>query len=194
MATILSIDTPAELRRLDAKFERPAWRGWLIVRAVFILPAAMIVLLFAVVDGSIFGSLFMLALIALIGLPIISLWWRLRRARQYRMPILHQPGMIREAHAIYADLSVESQHEYGAPLIRSMYRLAAMERMRYASQDKIHAHIGDRLAALRGLLDAEQAMRLWEHEPELHDRDAINAADQWAAALKDVREKLATGV
>lgn len=185
MGTILSIDTPAELRRLDAKFENPAWRGWLVLRMLFAV-AAGLVLLIAAVGGSLFGMLIMLVFFALLAGPIVSLWWRMRAARPYRMRIRHSAAEIREAHEIYRRLAALSSQQYARPLVLTMYRLSALPVDSYEGTWQVHVEILKRLASLRRLHEAEDHLTAAAAGRIVVDQDDLDVSSAYAAALDEV--------
>lgn len=191
MGTILSIDAPTELRRLDNKFTRPIWRGWLIIR-LFVSAATILVFVVAAIVGSLLGMVLMAALLALFAGPIWWLSWRLRAARRYRMQILIGGEYIVRAHAIYWRLTPPTR-EYAGGLIRTMYRLANIDtRNHFQGYEQVKTQIVDRYAALQRLQAAENQVVLASARATLDDVDDLAAAAAWEESLAEVEALVIT--
>lgn len=184
MGTILSIDAPTELRRLDTKFTRPIWRGWLIIR-LFFAAAAILVFVAATVSGSLFGMVLTAAVFVLLAGPIWWLSWRLRAARSYRMPVLAGAEYILKAHVIYWRLTPPTR-EYAGSLIRTMYRLASIETRSHQGYEDLKGKIATRYAALQRLQAAEDQVVLAAAKATLNDADDLAAAAAWEESLAEV--------
>lgn len=188
MSTILSIETPDELREMDAYLSRDSVRGRIVLSLIF-AAAAPFGLLLAILGGSVIGVVVALAWFVLWTGWIVRIWYRLRDARPYRIPVRLGVQQIGEAHNLYRRLSDQSTH-YALPLVLAMYPLSRVDAQGGTGQASVVALMQDRVNALRKLLDAEDEVRLSVADPLLLNRDDLIASQAYQDALAEVVELL----
>lgn len=184
MATILRVDTPQHLRDLDAQLGRPTVLGR-IALSVFMALASPVVLVFALISLNPLGVLASVGWFFLWTGWIIRIWHKLKPARPYRVPVRVGVGEIREAHDIYNRLTPESTG-HALPLILTMYRISGIEVQGAGGELRLVNLMRERTTALRNLLDAEDEVRLAVAMPAVQDRDDLDSAKAWRAALAEV--------
>jgi hypothetical protein len=188
MGTILRVDTPAELRDLDAQLGRPSVVGRIVLSLVF-AAAAPIVLVFAIVVLDPIGVAVSLGWFLLWTGWIFRLRHRLKAARPWRVRVSTGIDEIREAHAIYRHLTPASR-EYARPLIYTLYRISAIEVRGEIGERRLLHEMRDRTESLRHLLAAEDEVQIATAMPTIHDRDDLDALAAWRQALAEVEAKL----
>jgi hypothetical protein len=118
--------------------------------------------------------------------------WAVRRKASVRpwyiTPRVREVDVWR-AHGVYEKLTPETQASYGRALVARIYDLSLTD-VRGAGERVIRRQIDDRLRALRGLVDAEDKMRLYAAEPALADRDDVNTAKLWQQAVDEANKYL----
>jgi hypothetical protein len=187
MATVLRVDAPAGIRRFDARY-RIDWHGGGVM-ALLLLIAGPIVM--ALTSGDLFGVVFSALWTATwAGLFV---WWivNTRRTNQWRVAVRIGAELILEAHRLYWKLSPDARG-YALPLLNTMYRLSVIEVLGDTAQRRVRAEMSDRIAALRGLLDAEDGLRLVSADLSLRDRDDLDAIAAWRQALVEVEKRLSS--
>lgn len=188
MATILRVDTPQELRDLDAQLGRPAVLGRIVV-SVILAAASPIVLVFALVALNPIGALVSIGWFVLWTGWIFRIWHKLKAARPYRVPVRVGIGEIRKAHDIYRRLSPESTG-HALPLIFTMYRISAVEVRGEIGSRRLTNLMRERTDALQNLLAAEDEVQIAVAMPTVQDRDDLDAVKAWQLALAEVEAKL----
>lgn len=186
MGTILAVDAPYELRRLDRKFDSDIWRGFLVLRLVF-CAAALLVLVVALFAGSLVGAVVMLAFLAAVAGPIWSLHYVLRKGKHWRVPVRHGVSLIKQAHSLYWRLTPSSQ-PYALPLIRTMYRISAVDVLSDSGARQVRADINQRLHALDRLLAAEDQVTIATAGAIVTDKDDLTTVYAYQEALGQVAE------
>lgn len=194
MSTILSIETPDELRALDAYLNRDSVRGR-IVLSVILAAAAPFGLLFAVLGGSVIGVVVAFAWAAFWTGWIIRIWYRLRAARPYRIPVIQGVQQIGEAHNLYRRLSTESSsREYALPLVKAMYRISTVPVIGPSGEQHLVELMQERVEALQRLLAAEDRVAIASAGEWANDRDDLGAVQAYQDALNEVAAMLNTDV
>lgn len=188
MATILRVDTPQELLKVDAQLDRPSFRGRMVF-SLIMAAAAPVVLLFALVTLNPIGVLVAVGWFFLWTGWLLSIRRKLKGARPYRVPVRAGVEEIRKAHEIYSHLTSQS---VGAalPLIFTMYRISVIEVHGEAGQQRLLDLMRERTAALQGLLAADDNLAIMAAAPTVQDRDDLEAAEAWRQAVAEVEAKL----
>lgn len=188
---MIRVDAPDRVRKRAAKMSNGGY-GMLAVMALFMIVTGLI------------STVILAAGRDLIGVAVCAVWiaaWgdiagRARRiGREVNRWLVaahdtHHRLRIREAHEAYWNLSAEARAQYGLPIVQTMYRLAAIEVRGRDASNQIHEALWDRVEAIRGLVDAEDKLRLYGADPMLADRDDIAAAEEWSKAVADVERVL----
>lgn len=194
MATIFRVDTPAELRRLDASYDTDRFAAW-----VWFVTVATVMLSIATVVAVVadFGPAAVAILAALLLATMVAEVRTVRTMR--RMPPWRQPVRIGiphivQAHDLYWKLTPETRGSYALPLIETMYRLSVIDVHGQAAIDRIGDAIRDRYVALRHLVDAEDRLRMVAADPSLADGDDLAAAAAWEQAIGDVERQVTTSL
>lgn len=190
MATILRVDTPSELRDIDARLSKPSVRGR-IALSVVMAAAAPIVLLFSLLALDPIGvGVSLVWFVAWTGW-IFRMRSRLKAALPYRVTVRAGVPEIRRAHSIYHRLSPESSsREYALPLVRAMYRISTVPVQGDIGERHLVNLMRERVDALQRLLDAEDQVAIASAGQWANDRDDMNAVTAYQDALNEVAAKL----
>jgi hypothetical protein len=188
MATILRVDTPAELRDLDAQLGNPVVFARIVLSLIF-AAVSPIVLVFAILARSPIGVVVSVGWFALWTGWIFRLQHRLKAARPYRVRVRVGIDEIREAHDIYRRLSPQST-DYAVPLILTMYRISVIEVRGELGERRLLNLMKERTSALRNLLAAEDEVAVATAMQSVDDRDDLDAMSAWRDALAEVEAKL----
>jgi hypothetical protein len=191
MATILRVDTPDELRDLDAYLGRPAVAGR-IALSVIMAAASPIVLVIAIVGGWWTGIVMSVLWFLVWTGWIFRLWHRLKAARPYRVPVRLGIDEIGRAHNAYRKLSLDSQ-QYALPLVDVMYRLSVVPVRGQYGERRVVNEMRGRSVAIERLLAVEDDIQIGTAQPLLQDRDDVATAEAYRAALDEVQAKLTVG-
>lgn len=190
MGTVLRVDTPKQLRDLDAQLGRPSVVGRIVVSLIF-AAASPIVLVFAVLVLDPIGVLVSIGWFALWTGWIFRLQHKLKAARPYRVPVLAGLDEIRQAHDIYRRFSPDSSsREYALPLVEAMYRISVVPVKGQLGERRLVGLMRERVAALRNLLDAEDRVALASAGQWADDRDDLGVVQAYQEALVEVEAKL----
>lgn len=186
MATILRVDTPKELRRLDAYLDKPSVRGRIAVSVIMAL-ASPIVLIFSVLALNPIGVMVSLGWFALWTGWIWRIWHKLKPARPYRVQVRVGVREIREAHNRYRRLVGESSaRDYALPLINAMYRISMSPVQGPAGEQRLVALMRERVQALGRLLDAEDKINHAADGLSLGDRVDLATVAAYQDSLNEV--------
>jgi hypothetical protein len=189
MASVLRVDTPPRLRRLDTVFETGRFEGLFVVTCMFGCLAGLGFIMFASA-GYRYGTLLTLVWLAVCCAFITWSVGMMLRIRRWRTPVRIGPHWIRAAHNLYWDLTPETRATYGLPLILAMYRLTMTPVLGGEAVEAVEGQMWERVDALKRLLAVEDEIRLAVADPSMSDRDDVVAAGMFAAAIAPVASDL----
>ena len=188
MATVLRVNTPAQLRRRDLRFRDPRFEGWMVI-AMFMVASGILTLFIGLQSPDATMSVTAALWLAAWGGWLISIRVRATKIDAWRVPVRHGIDELREAHWIYRRLSVEAQG-YALPLVDTLYRLSVLEVSSAAGIAKVTKQMRRRVHTLRRLHEAEDRLALYAAEPTLVDRSDTDAAELWRSALDEIDARL----
>jgi hypothetical protein len=190
MATILRVDAPAEYRTLDATLDNPTTLGLIVVSVIMAL-ASPVVLVMALFAHNLMGVFASIVWFLLWTGWLFPLYRKAKASRAYRVRIVAGQDEIREAHRIYYRLNPESSsRDYALPLIKAMYQISVIDVQGEYGERRLAGLMRERVAALRGLLAAEDEIALASANGWVNDRDDLGAVKAYQDALNEVAAKL----
>lgn len=190
MTTILRVDAPDKYRALDARLNKPGMLGRIML-SLIMAAASPVVLVMALISHSVSGVVASVVWFVLWTAWLVPPYRKAKASRRYRVRIVAGADEVREAHTIYNRLSRESSsREYALPLIKAMYEISVIPVQGDYGQRRLVGLLRERVAALRGLLAAEDDIALASARGWTEDRDDLNAVKAYQDALREVEEKL----
>lgn len=190
MTTILRVDAPDKYRALDARLNKPGMLGRIML-SLIMAAASPVVLVMALLSHSVSGVVASVVWFVLWTAWLVPPYRKAKASRRYRVRIVAGADEVREAHTIYNRLSRESSsREYALPLIKAMYEISVIPVQGDYGQRRLVGLLRERVAALRGLLAAEDDIALASARGWTEDRDDLNAVKAYQDALREVEEKL----